>query len=101
MLLNCGFIAGCPRVDGDEEDDIDDADNEFNFAGRGKQDMQYLAESMLQGHMSYGCAGDIVASQAVHTTPQVPLLTNGEMVLPSTWMPILHLFPEILFFLFD
>lgn len=42
--------------------------------------MQYLAEAMLHGHMSYGRAGDADMSQAVHM-PQVPLLTNGEMVL--------------------
>ncbi|CAA7406931.1 unnamed protein product [Spirodela intermedia] len=74
-------LKGCARVDGDEEeDDIDDVDNEFNFGGREKHDMQYLAEAMLQGHMSYGRAGDVDTAQVVHTSPQVLLLTNGEMV---------------------
>lgn len=74
-------MTGCARVAGDEEEDgIDDLENEFNFMGRDKQDMQYLAEAMLHGHMSYGRAGDADMSQAVHM-PQVPLLTNGEMVL--------------------
>eukprot|EP00268_Persea_americana_P051650 TRINITY_DN571_c0_g1_i2.p1 TRINITY_DN571_c0_g1~~TRINITY_DN571_c0_g1_i2.p1 ORF type:complete len:1086 (+),score=216.13 TRINITY_DN571_c0_g1_i2:569-3826(+) len=73
-------LKGCARVAGDEEEDgIDDLENEFNFMGRDKQDMQYLAEAMLHGHMSYGRAGDADMSQAVHM-PQVPLLTNGEMV---------------------
>ncbi|KAG9455531.1 hypothetical protein H6P81_000039 [Aristolochia fimbriata] len=74
-------LKGCARVAGDEEeDDIDDLENEFNFAGRDKQDMQYLTEAMLQGHMSYGRAGDVDMPQVVHTMPQVPLLTNGQMV---------------------
>lgn len=80
FLRNFWELTGCARVAGDEEEDgIDDLENEFNFMGRDKQDMQYLAEAMLQGHMSYGRAGDVDMSQAVHM-PQVPLLTNGEMV---------------------
>ncbi|CAD5176723.1 unnamed protein product [Musa acuminata subsp. malaccensis] len=35
---------------------------------------------MLQAHMSYGHQGDINTPYVVHTVPQVPLLTNGEMV---------------------
>nr|DAD46411.1 TPA_asm: hypothetical protein HUJ06_016348 [Nelumbo nucifera] len=74
-------LKGCARVAGDEEeDDIDDLENEFSFTGRDKQDMQYLAEAMLQGHMSYGRAGDADMPQVAHTIPQVPLLTNGQMV---------------------
>ena len=67
---------------GDEEEDgIDDLENEFSFAGRNDQDMQYMAEAMLQGHMSYGRGGDVDMPQVVHTMPQVPLLTNGQMVM--------------------
>ncbi|KAL5999440.1 putative cellulose synthase A catalytic subunit 3 [UDP-forming] [Asimina triloba] len=74
-------VAGCARVAGDEEEDgIDDLENEFNFVGRDRQDMQYSAEAMLQGHMSYGRAGDADMPQVVHTVPLVPLLTNGQMV---------------------
>ncbi|XP_058073282.1 probable cellulose synthase A catalytic subunit 5 [UDP-forming] [Magnolia sinica] len=74
-------LKGCARVAGDEEeDDIDDLENEFNFMGRDKQDMQYLAEAMLQGHMSYGRVGDADIPQVIHPMPQVPLLTNGQMV---------------------
>ncbi|THU47041.1 hypothetical protein C4D60_Mb09t11310 [Musa balbisiana] len=48
-------LKGCPRVAGDdEEDDVDDLENEFNFVPGEKQDSQYMAEAMLQGHMSYG-----------------------------------------------
>ncbi|XP_065012229.1 probable cellulose synthase A catalytic subunit 5 [UDP-forming] [Musa acuminata AAA Group] len=35
---------------------------------------------MLQTHMSYGHQGDINTPYVVHPVPQVPLLTNGEMV---------------------
>nr|DAD41919.1 TPA_asm: hypothetical protein HUJ06_016242 [Nelumbo nucifera] len=74
-------LKGCARVAGDEEEDgIDDLENEFSFSGREKQDMQYLAESMLHGHMSYGRAGDAYMPQVIHTMPQVPLLTDGQMV---------------------
>lgn len=65
----------------DEEDDVDDLENEFNFVGGHKQESQYMADAMLQGHMSYGRWGDINAPNMAHNAPQVPLLTNGEMVL--------------------
>jgi len=72
---------GSARVEGDEEeDDVDDLENEFDFGDRDKQDMQYSVESMLQGHMSYGRGGDMEMSQVGQTMlPQVPLLTNGQM----------------------
>ncbi|XP_010255732.1 PREDICTED: probable cellulose synthase A catalytic subunit 5 [UDP-forming] isoform X2 [Nelumbo nucifera] len=74
-------LKGSARVAGDEEeDDIDDLENEFNFAGRDKRDIQYLSEAMLQGQMAYGRAGDADMPQAVQTTTQLPLLTNGQMV---------------------
>ncbi|KAK9271271.1 hypothetical protein L1049_026861 [Liquidambar formosana] len=75
-------LKGCARVDGDEEeDDIDDVENEFNFEGRGRQDMQQaLAEAMLQGHLSYGRHSDSDPPHVLHTMPQLPLLTNGQMV---------------------
>lgn len=74
-------LKGCARVAGDEEeDDVDDLENEFNFVGRDKHDGQYLAESMLQGHMSYGRGGDVEFPQVYHALPMVPLLTNGQMV---------------------
>ncbi|CAA7409860.1 unnamed protein product [Spirodela intermedia] len=69
-------IKGCARVAGDEEeDDIDDVENELNFAGRERQRM---AEAMLHGHMSYGRHSDI--HQADNAPPQLPLLTNGEII---------------------
>ncbi|PKA51109.1 putative cellulose synthase A catalytic subunit 3 [UDP-forming] [Apostasia shenzhenica] len=74
-------LKGCARVAGDEEeDDIDDLENEFNFVGKERRDGRYLAESMLHGQMSYGRGGDVEFSQVAHAMPQVLLLTNGEMV---------------------
>ncbi|KAG6510699.1 hypothetical protein ZIOFF_028730 [Zingiber officinale] len=78
-----GFIAfvlaGCPRVPGDEEeDDVDDLEHEFDWGD--DHDSQYLAEAMLHSRMSYGRHGDINNPHVVRPMPQVPLLTNGEMV---------------------
>ncbi|KAJ8459550.1 hypothetical protein OPV22_032476 [Ensete ventricosum] len=74
-------LKGCPRVAGDEEeDDVDDLENEFNFVGGDQQDSKYMAEVMLQGHGSYGRRVDIKTPHVAHAVPQVPLLTNGEMV---------------------
>eukprot|EP00252_Welwitschia_mirabilis_P014826 TRINITY_DN3286_c0_g1_i2.p1 TRINITY_DN3286_c0_g1~~TRINITY_DN3286_c0_g1_i2.p1 ORF type:complete len:911 (+),score=133.52 TRINITY_DN3286_c0_g1_i2:215-2947(+) len=72
---------GSRRVEGDEEEeDIDDLENEFEFGGRDKLDRQYSAEAMLHGHMSYGRGVDDHDVHANHTiNPQIPLLTNGEM----------------------
>ncbi|RZS17297.1 hypothetical protein BHM03_00049423, partial [Ensete ventricosum] len=84
-------LKGCPRVAGDEEeDDIDDLENEFNFVRGDKQDSQYIVEAMLQAHMSYGHQGDIIMPYVVHTAPQVPLLTNGEIVLVDYIPPEQH-----------
>ncbi|GMP44313.1 hypothetical protein CsSME_00013300 [Camellia sinensis var. sinensis] len=62
-------LKGCARVEGDEEeDDIDDVENEFNFEGRVRDSAKLLdsqqhslarSEAMLHGHsggshMSYG-----------------------------------------------
>lgn len=65
---------------GDEEEDgVDDIDNEFNWNG---DDSQSVAESMLYGHMSYGRGGDLNGvPQPFQLNPNVPLLTNGQMVL--------------------
>jgi len=52
QLTGCGMsFEGCARVEGDEEeDDIDDLENEFDFDGRNEQDMQIpmSPEVMLQ-----------------------------------------------------
>ncbi|KAJ7528648.1 hypothetical protein O6H91_15G012100 [Diphasiastrum complanatum] len=71
---------GSPRVENDEEeDDVDDLENEFNFHDD-KQDQQHIAEAMLHAHMSYGRGDDLdLPPQMMETLhPQHPLLTNGE-----------------------
>jgi cellulose synthase A len=75
--LNFHF-AGCARVPGDEEEDgVDDLENEFNWDGN---ESQYGAES-LHGHMTYGRGGDLNGvQQPFQLNPNVPLLTNGQMV---------------------
>ena len=61
---------------------MDDLENEFDFGDRDKQDMQYSVESMLHGHMSYGRGGDMEMPRVrQNMLPQVPLLTNGQMVM--------------------
>uniref|UniRef100_A0A0D9WXC4 Cellulose synthase n=1 Tax=Leersia perrieri TaxID=77586 RepID=A0A0D9WXC4_9ORYZ len=69
-------LKGCPRVAGDEEEDgVDDLEGEFGLDGR-EDDAQYIAESMLRANMSYG-RGE---QQPFQHIPNVPLLTNGQMV---------------------
>lgn len=74
-------LKGCARVAGDEEeDDIDDLENEFNFdAARSRRDMQHspTPEAMLH----YGRASDNSdLYQPLHPLPQLPLLTDGQTV---------------------
>jgi len=73
-------LKGCARVPGDEEEDgVDDLENEFNWTD--KHDSQYVAESMLHAHMSYGRGADFDGvPQPFQPNPNVPLLTNGQMV---------------------
>ncbi|KAG6473840.1 hypothetical protein ZIOFF_067758 [Zingiber officinale] len=72
-------LKGCPRVPGDEEEDgVDDLEHEFEWGD--DHDSLYMAEAMLHGHMSYGRQGYINNPHVAHPLPQVPLLTNGEMV---------------------
>ncbi|KAK8591414.1 hypothetical protein V6N13_031460 [Hibiscus sabdariffa] len=57
-------LKGFPRVEGDEEeDDIDDLENEFNFDRRNN----------MQQHL------------VVHSQPQLPLLSNGHKDGMETW----------------
>ncbi|XP_038691279.1 probable cellulose synthase A catalytic subunit 5 [UDP-forming] [Tripterygium wilfordii] len=61
-------LKGCARVDGDEEeDDIDDLENEFNFDGKNRDNMHQDLE---------------MDTMLLHS--QVPLLTNGQMVDDSS-----------------
>ncbi|KAJ3700651.1 hypothetical protein LUZ61_004356 [Rhynchospora tenuis] len=67
---------GCARVNGDEDEDgVDDLENEFKDLG-GDDD----AESVLHSHLSYGRGRDYDMPHSFHAVPNVPLLTNGQMV---------------------
>ncbi|KAH7566958.1 hypothetical protein ACOSP7_011398 [Xanthoceras sorbifolium] len=73
-------LKGCARVHGDEEeDDVDDLDNEFNVQQHGAA-AAFGAEALLHGHMSYGRGFDSDLHHVVSPLPQVPLLTNGQMI---------------------
>ena len=77
-------LKGCARVHGDEEeDDTDDLENEFNFDGRSskRHDMQY--HGGLRGHESMLHHDPDLPRDLHRPLPQVPLLTNGQMVLTS------------------
>lgn len=79
-------VVGCARVSGDEEEDgVDDLEYEFNFNGmnRSEFDHGFGTESMINGHMGYGRGSDPDLSR-VQPLPQVPLLTNGQMVLRAS-----------------
>ncbi|KAF7840058.1 cellulose synthase A catalytic subunit 6 [UDP-forming]-like isoform X1 [Senna tora] len=70
-------IKGSPRVEGDEdEDDIDDLDNEFDYAnpeGLGPQ----VSETVLSGRNGSGIPPN-VEHQSSHLNSEIPLLTYGE-----------------------
>ncbi|XP_078174315.1 putative cellulose synthase A catalytic subunit 5 [UDP-forming] isoform X2 [Carex rostrata] len=67
---------GCARVNGDEDEDgVDDLENEFKDMG-GDDD----AESVIHSHLSYGRGRDYDLPRSYHAIPNVPLLTNGQMV---------------------
>lgn len=64
-------VLGSPRVDGDDdEEDVDDIDNEFNYAqGNSKARQQWQGDD----------AG--LSSSSRHESQQpIPLLTNGQQV---------------------
>nr|AGV22108.1 cellulose synthase 6 [Betula luminifera] len=80
-------IKGSPRVEGDEEeDDIDDLDNEFDYGNLNGLGPQEGAEAMLYSHLNSGRgyhsnASGIPALSAHETSPlssEIPLLTYGE-----------------------
>ena len=65
------FFLGSPRVDGDdEEDDVDDIENEFNYAqGNSKARRQWQGED-----------ADLSSSSRREPQQPIPLLTNGQPV---------------------
>lgn len=77
MLLFSNWT-GCARVEGDEEEeDVDDLENEFNFDGNGRSRQDMLQQQQPESMLHYGGAFD---SHLLQPLPQLPLLTNGQMV---------------------
>ncbi|KAJ4700996.1 Cellulose synthase [Melia azedarach] len=78
-------LKGCPRVDGDEEeDDTDDLENEFDINDR--RDPHHIAEAMLSARLNIGrgtqahVSGITTPSEAdsASVAPEIPLLTYGQ-----------------------
>lgn len=70
-------VLGSPRVDGDdEEEDVDDIDNEFNYAqGNSKARQQWQGDDTG------------LSSSSRHESQQpIPLLTNGQPVSDNVLM---------------
>lgn len=70
-------------MEGDEEeDDVDDVDNEFNFyEGEGEGSYPALIESGFhRGHGRDLSSGSSYETNMYSPPTQVPLLTNGQMV---------------------
>lgn len=83
-------IAGSPRVEGDEEeDDIDDLDNEFDYGNADALGPQQAAEAMVSsrlntGRSSHSNVSGMPTQSEVDSSPlgsQIPLLTYGEEVI--------------------
>ncbi|XP_042492167.1 cellulose synthase A catalytic subunit 2 [UDP-forming]-like [Macadamia integrifolia] len=73
-------IKGSPRVEGDEEEeDVDDLDNEFDFKGNNWSDAQHNAEATLSARLNVGRGLPADASgNSVSPNPEIPLLTYGQ-----------------------
>lgn len=70
LRADMSFASGSPRVEGDdEEDDIDDLENEFNYtSGTSKARHQWQGEDVD------------LSSSSRHESQPIPLLTNGQVV---------------------
>lgn len=87
------WIAGSPRVEGDEdEDDIDDLDNEFDYGDPDALGPHPMSESMLSGRMQTGRGSNSNASgipanmeHESSLNSEIPLLTYGEEVNLKFW----------------
>lgn len=83
-------IAGSPRVEGDEdEDDIDDLDNEFDYGNLDSLGPHYAAEAAFASRLNAGRGSHPNASQIPGQSEhepsplgsEIPLLTYGEEVI--------------------
>ncbi|KAL2342956.1 hypothetical protein Fmac_004241 [Flemingia macrophylla] len=81
------WIAGSPRVEGDEEeDDTDDLDNEFDYGDVDGLGPQSMSESLFSGRLNTGRGANSnvsgIATNMEHGSPplnsEIPLLTYGE-----------------------
>ncbi|XP_043722585.1 cellulose synthase A catalytic subunit 2 [UDP-forming]-like [Telopea speciosissima] len=80
-------IKGSPRVEGDEEEeDVDDLDNEFDFKYKNWSDPQHIAEAALSARLNVGRGSMADASgnsvppnlDSSSPNPEIPLLTYGQ-----------------------
>lgn len=83
------WVAGSPRVEGDDEEEgIDDLENEFEFGINNQGDPRYVAEAMLSSRLNVGrgshpnasCVSTPLELDSSSVTPEIPLLTYGEEV---------------------
>lgn len=86
-------IKGSPRVEGDEEeDDIDDLDNEFDYGNLDGMGPQHVAEAVLSARLNTGRGthpnmSGVPTRADLDSAPlssDVPLLTYGEEVILSS-----------------
>ncbi|XP_043715655.1 cellulose synthase A catalytic subunit 2 [UDP-forming]-like isoform X1 [Telopea speciosissima] len=80
-------IKGSPRVEGDEEEeDVDDLDNEFDFGSNNWSNAHHIAEAALSARLNVGRGSQADASWASlpsnldssSQSPEIPLLTYGQ-----------------------
>ncbi|KAG4200920.1 hypothetical protein ERO13_A05G244300v2 [Gossypium hirsutum] len=80
-------IKGCPRVEGDEEEDgADDLENEFDIASHDRRDPHHIAAAMLSGryNINHGSQPHIsgistpAELDAASVATDIPLLTYGQ-----------------------
>lgn len=94
--VNDEWIAGSPRVEGDEEeDDTDDLDNEFDYGDIDALGPQPMSESLYSGRPNTGRGannGSGLATNLEHGSSalnsDIPLLTYGEEVV-YCWISLL------------
>ncbi|KAH1065128.1 hypothetical protein J1N35_030115 [Gossypium stocksii] len=80
-------IKGCPRVEGDEEEDgADDLENEFDIASHDRRDPHHIAAAMLSGryNINHGSQPHVsgistpAELDAASVATDIPLLTYGQ-----------------------
>ncbi|XP_017981277.1 PREDICTED: cellulose synthase A catalytic subunit 5 [UDP-forming] [Theobroma cacao] len=80
-------IKGCPRVEGDEEEDgADDLENEFDIANHDRRDPHHIAAAMLSARLNISRGSQPHVSgistpaelDAASVASEIPLLTYGQ-----------------------